>query len=196
MRQHNNSLEQIRPWDTLACCWDVNQPTNKQACLTSSLVIQCRPGHHSRDLCAWECCACSQCARSCTPTLGIDFGWRGLRKIACEWVKKAERWWKQRTTNCRKATKEEMERKEELKSSVSDIPWQERTYFLTSGSFTSTVTDLEDKRREWTEWSKLHRTHDWNKTWKKTGDRKAVEREWTDWMCQEDKYTKSTLTER
>ena len=22
--------EQIRPWDTLACCWDVKQPTNKQ----------------------------------------------------------------------------------------------------------------------------------------------------------------------
>ena len=21
---------QIRPWDTLACCWDVKQPTNKQ----------------------------------------------------------------------------------------------------------------------------------------------------------------------
>ena len=24
--------EQIRPWDTLACCWDVKQPTNKQTC--------------------------------------------------------------------------------------------------------------------------------------------------------------------
>ena len=23
--------EQIRPWDTLACCWDVKQPTNKQS---------------------------------------------------------------------------------------------------------------------------------------------------------------------
>ena len=22
-------IEQIRPWDTLACCWDVKQPTNK-----------------------------------------------------------------------------------------------------------------------------------------------------------------------
>ena len=27
--------EQIRPWDTLACCWDVKQPTNKQ-CLQSN----------------------------------------------------------------------------------------------------------------------------------------------------------------
>ena len=26
--------EQIRPWDTLACCWDVKQPTNKQTNLT------------------------------------------------------------------------------------------------------------------------------------------------------------------
>ena len=23
-------IEQIRPWDTLACCWNVKQPTNKQ----------------------------------------------------------------------------------------------------------------------------------------------------------------------
>ena len=23
-------IVQIRPWDTLACCWDVKQPTNKQ----------------------------------------------------------------------------------------------------------------------------------------------------------------------
>ena len=23
-------IKQIRPWDTLACCWDVKQPTNKQ----------------------------------------------------------------------------------------------------------------------------------------------------------------------
>ena len=22
--------EQIRPWDTLACCWDINQATNEQ----------------------------------------------------------------------------------------------------------------------------------------------------------------------
>ena len=28
--QHVKFSEQIRPWDTLACCWDVKQPTNKQ----------------------------------------------------------------------------------------------------------------------------------------------------------------------
>ena len=26
--QHVKLSVQIRPWDTLACCWDVNQPTN------------------------------------------------------------------------------------------------------------------------------------------------------------------------
>ena len=29
--QHVNLSEQIRPWDTLACCWDVKQPTDKQS---------------------------------------------------------------------------------------------------------------------------------------------------------------------
>ena len=29
MWQHVKLSEQIRPWDTLACCWDVKQPTNK-----------------------------------------------------------------------------------------------------------------------------------------------------------------------
>ena len=28
--QHVKLSEQIRPWDTLACCWDAKQPTNKQ----------------------------------------------------------------------------------------------------------------------------------------------------------------------
>ena len=28
--QHGKLSEQIRPWDTPACCWDVKQPTNKQ----------------------------------------------------------------------------------------------------------------------------------------------------------------------
>ena len=28
--QHAHLSEQIRPWDTLACCWDVKQATNKQ----------------------------------------------------------------------------------------------------------------------------------------------------------------------
>ena len=30
MWQHVKLSEQIRPWDTLACCWDVKQPTNQQ----------------------------------------------------------------------------------------------------------------------------------------------------------------------
>ena len=30
MWQHVKLSEQICPWDTLACCWDVMQPTNKQ----------------------------------------------------------------------------------------------------------------------------------------------------------------------
>ena len=29
VRQHVILPEQIRPWDTLTCCWDVKQPTNK-----------------------------------------------------------------------------------------------------------------------------------------------------------------------
>ena len=28
--QHVKLSEQIRPWDTLACCWEVKQPTKKQ----------------------------------------------------------------------------------------------------------------------------------------------------------------------
>ena len=30
MWQHVKLSEQIRPWDTLTCCWDVKQPTKKQ----------------------------------------------------------------------------------------------------------------------------------------------------------------------
>ena len=35
MWQHVKLSVQIRPWDTLACCWDVKQPTNKQTPLLS-----------------------------------------------------------------------------------------------------------------------------------------------------------------
>ena len=34
--QHVKLSVQIRPWDTLACCWDVQQPTNQQ---TNSLLL-------------------------------------------------------------------------------------------------------------------------------------------------------------
>ena len=43
--QHVKLSEQIRPWDTLACCWDVKQPTNKQS-----------PPVDSRSEPAWWCC--------------------------------------------------------------------------------------------------------------------------------------------
>ena len=36
--QHINFSEQIRPWDTLACCWDVKQPTNKQNLVFSTTL--------------------------------------------------------------------------------------------------------------------------------------------------------------
>ena len=36
--------EQIRPWDTLACCWDVKQPTNKPKGRMWS-PVQCLNGH-------------------------------------------------------------------------------------------------------------------------------------------------------
>ena len=35
--QHVKLSEQIRPWDTLACCWDVKQTTNKQTSLSLPL---------------------------------------------------------------------------------------------------------------------------------------------------------------
>ena len=36
--QHVQLSEQIRPWDTLACCWEVKQPTNKQSYVKSWLL--------------------------------------------------------------------------------------------------------------------------------------------------------------
>ena len=37
--QHAKLSEQIRPWDTLACFWDVKQPTNKQNCKATALQV-------------------------------------------------------------------------------------------------------------------------------------------------------------
>ena len=37
--QHVKLSEQIRPWDTLACCWDVKQPTNKQSSSAFDLMV-------------------------------------------------------------------------------------------------------------------------------------------------------------
>ena len=43
MWQHVKLSEQIHPWDTLACCWDVKQPTNK---LTFPLPSLLHPSSH------------------------------------------------------------------------------------------------------------------------------------------------------
>ena len=54
MWQHIKLSVQIRPWDTLACCWDVKQPTNEQ---TTKLLNQlCRVwgvGSHSVGIHWW-----------------------------------------------------------------------------------------------------------------------------------------------
>ena len=44
--QHVKLSVQIRPWDTLACCWDKKQPTNKQFHVSSSLVCHFLPVAH------------------------------------------------------------------------------------------------------------------------------------------------------
>ena len=46
--QHVKLSEQIRPWDTLACCWDVKQPTNNNS-VTS--ILDC----YDTDICEWLC---------------------------------------------------------------------------------------------------------------------------------------------
>ena len=42
MWQHVKLSEQICPWDTLACCWDVKQPTNKQTWRAFGLLVENR----------------------------------------------------------------------------------------------------------------------------------------------------------
>ena len=41
MWQHVKLSEQIRPWGTLACCWDVKQPTNKQTLMMCLCLQTC-----------------------------------------------------------------------------------------------------------------------------------------------------------
>ena len=48
MWQHIHLPEQIHPWDTLACCWDVKQTTNQQTARWSQ--------------------PCEECTRTCLPT--------------------------------------------------------------------------------------------------------------------------------
>ena len=40
--------KQIRPWDTLACCWDVKQPTNNHNC-----ILQPCPGYYALKFQTW-----------------------------------------------------------------------------------------------------------------------------------------------
>ena len=48
--QHVKLSEQIRPWDTLACCRDIMQPTKKQTQIWSLTVyLQCLQNQHSRE---------------------------------------------------------------------------------------------------------------------------------------------------
>ena len=43
MWQHVKLSEQVRPRDTLACCWDVKQPTNKQTDTSSPMCTPVTP---------------------------------------------------------------------------------------------------------------------------------------------------------
>ena len=45
--QHVKLSEQIRPWDTLACCWDVKQPSNKQPEIKFLYLTSARHRHDS-----------------------------------------------------------------------------------------------------------------------------------------------------
>ena len=70
MWQHVQLSEQIRPWDTLACCWGVKQPTNKQT-----------PLHlcdHSREIARHPNYSC--CPPLPPPLVCLFVGW------FCGWV--------------------------------------------------------------------------------------------------------------
>ena len=59
--QHVKLSEQIRPWDTLSCCWDGKQPTNKQTLSFRSL--SCVFLHHTISV-AWWCAVHLKSGRS------------------------------------------------------------------------------------------------------------------------------------
>ena len=46
MWQHVQLSEQVRPRDTLACCWDVKQPTNQTTSAQRSCVIRTHFDHN------------------------------------------------------------------------------------------------------------------------------------------------------
>ena len=45
VRQHVKLSEQMRPWDTLACCWDVKQPTNNKQQISQDGTMALRKDH-------------------------------------------------------------------------------------------------------------------------------------------------------
>ena len=54
--QHIKLSVQIHPWDTLACCWDIKQPTHKQTYSHVQLVsVACIVFSLSLDLNDWFC---------------------------------------------------------------------------------------------------------------------------------------------
>ena len=64
MWQHVKLSEQTRPWDTLACCWDVKQPTNKH----HNIIIIALKGAIRREL---------------SPTLMLKWPRRHRAQITC-----------------------------------------------------------------------------------------------------------------
>ena len=64
--QHIKLSEQIRPWDTLACCWDIKQPTNSNISHQSlrcewQLWKHMQPSTASFSLVPSVSCHCSDC---------------------------------------------------------------------------------------------------------------------------------------
>ena len=55
--QHVKLSEQIRPWDTLPCCWDVKQPTNNNHHLSLCVGDSSQSGEEIAKIsdCAFEC---------------------------------------------------------------------------------------------------------------------------------------------
>ena len=111
-------IEQIRPWDTLACCWDVKQPTNKQTLCVGCNITQMLPFRIQQDGCfclgcdvhgsavpsVSVCClqTCGQraaCWQSCCwvspsslETAGWTSWWRSSRSWAPPPVSRSARW--------------------------------------------------------------------------------------------------------
>ena len=70
--QHVKLSEQIRPWHTLACCWDVKQPTNKQILAPPHLSLTSLHLWNTFKLCVSFLLFLMWCLFSCFPLL---FDW-------------------------------------------------------------------------------------------------------------------------